>query len=315
MRRGRTAGLALALTLVSTLAIAPVARADVHDSLPDMLSAWVDMQEEPSPPWENAWLRYEAAQSSWLDPTLWSGRTPTQKAMAIDATIHEVDGGFGGLMHQVAAFEQNWGLDLSTVNDGLRREFGTVPIIELYVGFSMSPAKLAVGELGGHPSMALNVRRLLPYKAVPTRVLLARYMSEWAIARWQRSNPPTVADRLHLEGFAVWAAGRVLPGVEDADLLNVTAEQMRELETGRARFVRLVLAGLELHEATLMTRLFGVTPPAGWPPAAGDYVGLLVARDMAQELGQDKLMGMSHGDFIAHARRSLERLAAGSPGT
>jgi hypothetical protein len=300
----------LALTLTVWSAGATAASADVHDSLPDILSAWVDMQEDPSPPWELAWLRYEATQSAWLDPTLYAGRSPEQKAHQIDATLRDSAVSFPIQMGLLTTFENGWGSDLAAVNEGLRREFGQVPLVELYVAFSMAPAKLAIGELGGRPSMCINARRLLPYRSTATRVLLARYLSEWVITRWQRASPAAIADRLHLEGMAVWAAGRALPGVADEDLLDISRAQFRQLEEGRARYASLVLAGLDGNDVESAKRLFSAEPPPGWPPATGPYIGLLVTRAIAQESGQAKIVTMSHADFVKRAREVLMKLAA-----
>jgi hypothetical protein len=306
---GRGLGL-MAMAIAMWMSSARPSYADVHDSLPDILSTWVDMQEDPSPPWELAWLRYEAAQSSWLDPTLYAGRSPEQKAHQIDATLRDSAVSFPIQMNLLTTFENGWGTDLAAVNEGLRREFGQVPLVELYVAFSMAPAKLAVGELGGKPSMCVNARRLLPYRSTATRVLLARYLSEWVITRWQRSSPAAMADRLHLEGMAVWAAGRALPGVADEDLLDISKAQMRQLEMGRARYAALVLAGLADNDRESAKRLFSAEPPAGWPPATGPYIGLLVTRAVAQELGQANLVNMSHATFVARAKDVLAKLAA-----
>lgn len=299
----------LALAIAAWLALTPAAHAEVHDSLPDLLSAWLDVQEDPNAPWEVAWLRYETAQSAWLDPTLWAGRTPAQKASALDTTMREVGTDFPVRMKELASFEQGWGADLSAVNDGLRREFGSIPLVELYVGFSMSPAKLAIGELGGKPAVCLNARRLLPYRSTATRVLLARYMFEWLVPKWTKASPPSIGDRLHQEGLSVWAAGRILPGTADQALLDVTPDQMAALEAGRARYAAIMLAGLDVKDPQITRRLFGPEPPTGWPPSTGPYVGLLVARDIAQEIGQDKLASISHDEFMTHARTTLHRLA------
>ena len=98
------AGLAAAIALA---ALALPARAEVHDSLPDLLSAWVAIQEDPTPPWEAAWLRYEASQSAWLDATLWAGHTPAQKAEQLDQTLHETGPGFAQQMGLLTAFERD----------------------------------------------------------------------------------------------------------------------------------------------------------------------------------------------------------------
>ncbi|MDB5096951.1 MAG: hypothetical protein JWM80_1372 [Cyanobacteria bacterium RYN_339] len=297
----------LALGLALVLAIAPAARAEVHDSLPDLISTWVSMQEDPEPEWEIAWLRYEAAESSFLDPTLYAGRTAVSKGVLLDATVAEMRGHFPDRMKQLAVFEQNWGGDLAAVNEGLRREFNTVPQLELYLAFSMSPAKLAIGELAGKPSVCVNARRLLPYRSEPTRVLLARYLFETLLPRWQRTN--SVGDRLHLEGMDLWGASRILPGLGLEDLLEVPASQLQAYSAGRARYAAQLLAALDSKDPVIVKRFFGGVQPVGWQPDAGRYLGLLVVRDIAQEIGQEKVPGMPHAEFMTRARRALVRLA------
>jgi hypothetical protein len=293
----------VAAALAAVLLWAPAASAEVHDSLPELLSAWVAIQEDPDPEWQQAWLRYELSQSAWLDPTLYAGRAPADKASVIDAALQQVGAGFGKQMADLAAFEEAWGADMAAVNEGMRREFGRVPLVELYVAYAMSPAKLAIGELGGKPSICVNARRLLPYNATTTRVLLARYMFEWVLTRWPRTGPPSVADRLHQEGMGTWAAGRVLPGLAVEELLECTPDQLQQLTSNRKAHAAAVLAALDSKDPAMTRRFFGDGAETG------AYIGMLVARDMAQELGQEKLPAMSHQEFVTRARGILRRLS------
>lgn len=295
------------------LSAAGPAAAAVHDSLPELLGEWLEMQEDPAPEWEFAWVRYEAAQSAWLDPTLYAGRTPAAKSALIDQALTDMGQGFGEQMQQLAEFERSWGGDMATVTEGLRREFRKVPDVELYVVYSMSPAKLAYGVMNGRNSMCLNARRMLPYNTMSTRVLLARHLFSWIVTR--PKNPaialPTVATRVQDEGLTLWAASRILPGMSTEEILEVTGPLAVAYATGRTKYAKELMAALESSNPEVEKRFFGPNPPDGWPPDTGRYLGLLIARELANVAGPGRIPIWTQAEYTSKARAILRRLAGG----
>jgi hypothetical protein len=93
------------------------------------------------------------------------------------------------------------------------------------------------------------------------------------------------------------------------DLLEVPASQVQAYSAGRARYAAQVLAALDNKDPAIVKRFFGGGQPSGWQPDSGRYIGLLVVRDIALEIGHEKIPTLSHAEFMAKARQTLRRLA------
>lgn len=309
MRAFAAIGVAMLVVLTAT-----PARAENIDGASALLSKWLEVQEEESGAWGRAWLQVEATQSRYLDQSFYVRLTPAEKGELIQKALDYDMADFPARMKALSDLQGQWAGDIAAVRATMRKELGAVPEVDVHLWYAMSPQKAVAATIDGRASIAVNARLLLPYQPETTRLLLTRALlvhaqSAWISARKEANLPPSVAGSLHVEGLSVWAASRVVPGSPVAALLAVTPEQAQVLEKARSAIARELLTALDSGLPIQLDRFFGPKAPEGWPPATGRYMGLLIAREVASELGGPAIVRMSRKSYTDRARAILKRLA------
>lgn len=304
------AGALLALPAAPALAAS-------HDGAAELIAGWLDVQEEDPGAWGQAWLEEEAANSRVLDQSFYATLKPADKHALIDKAMNEELPVFPDRMQQLSTFQDHWGADVAAVQQTLAKEFGAAPGVEVYVFFAMSPQKAVACTIDGKPAVAINARLLLPYQGDATRLLLTRALlvhlgSGWARDRQELGLAPSVAGQLQSEGLNLWAASRVVPNSPLTSLLSITPVQAAMLEKAKGAIARELLNALEVGSQAQLDRFFSPKPPDGWPPASGRYLGLLVAKEVAHDLGGPAVVKLTRKAYTERARAILQRLASGA---
>jgi hypothetical protein len=302
--------------LVLSLPAAPAFAAS-HDGAAELIAGWLDVQEEDPGAWGQAWLEQEAADSRYLDQSFYASLKPSEKRAMIDQVLSEEMPNFPDRMQQLSMFQDHWAGDVAAVQQTLAKEFGAVPAVDVYVWFAMSPQKAVACTIDGKPAVAVNARHLLPYQPDATRILLTRALlvhlaAGWARDRQEAAAPPSVAAQLQAEGLTAWAAARVVPNSPLTTLLSVTPVQAAMLERAKGAIARELLNSLDAGSQTQLDRFFSPKPPEGWPPSSGRYLGMLVAQEVAHDLGGAAVVRMSRKAYTERARAILKRLASGA---
>lgn len=306
-------GIALTAALLVALTAAPV-RAENIDGAAALLAKWLEVQEDEPAAWGQAWLQVEATQSRYLDQSFYVRLSPTEKGALIEQALDQDMADFPARMKDLSTLQGQWASDLAAVRATMAKELGAAPSVDVHLWYAMSPQKAVAATIDGRASIAINARLLLPYQPEVTRLLLTRALlvhaqSAWTQARQEASLAPSVAGHLQVEGISAWAATRVVPGSPVASVLGVTADQAQLLEKARSAIAREMLTSLESGQPAQLDRFFGPKAPEGWPPATGRYMGLLVAREVASELGGPAIVRMSRKSYTERARAILKRLS------
>lgn len=302
--------------LLLTLPAAPAWAAD-HDGAAELIAGWLDVQEEDPGAWGQAWLEEEAANSRVLDQSFYATVKPADKHALMDKAMNEELPVFPDRMQQLSVLQDHWAADLAAVKQTLAREFGAGPGIDVYVFFAMSPEKAVACTIDGKPAVAVNARLLLPYEGDATRLLLTRALLVHVASGWVRERQdiglaPSVAGRLQAEGLNLWAASRVVPNSSLTSLLSITPVQAAMLEKAKGAIARELLNVLDAGSQAQLDRFFSPKPPDGWPPASGRYLGMLVAQEVAHDLGGPAVVKLTRKAYTERARAILQRLASGA---
>jgi hypothetical protein len=296
--------------------LAAPAYAASRDGAAELIAGWLDVQEEDPGAWGQVWLEEESVHSRELDQSFYATLKPGEKRALVDQALNTEMPRFPERMQQLSELQDHWAADVAAVSAAMAKEFGQPPAVDTYLFFAMSPQKAVACQIDGKPSVAINARMLLPYQGDATRLLLTKALLVHVSTGWARdradSGASSVASQLQAEGLVAWAAGRVVPASPVSAILSVSSAQAATLERAKGAIAREMLAALDSGASAQLDRFFGTKPPEGWPPASGRYVGWLVARDVASELGGPAIVRMSRKTYTERARAVLKRLATGT---
>lgn len=301
---------AIAAVVLASLLVATPASAAAKSTLGELLMGWLQVQEGDPDEWAQAWLRYEAANSRYLDQAFYGLYKPEQKAALLDQFLQAEVAKLPGRMHSLGQLHQGWEPDFEAVKDVMSREFGRAPQLDILLVFAAAPQRITLAFPEGKPTLFLNARFFVPYSQTQLRALFGRHLTPFVKTSrpdYLGPNAPIEA-QLQAEGLAGIAAVRAAPAGTLSDWLQSTPEDAQRLEAELSGFAREVAIALEAKKPQT-ERFFGAAPPAGWPPFTGRYVALQVGLELAKKYRPAVLMAMAPTLYAEKARPVLWQLA------
>lgn len=291
-----TAGLALWAAIALPGAAAPM----VEDHLAAFLVSVGEGTGE-------AWMAYESAQSKTLDQLFYRDRSPSQKLGIMRQAI-----GHGVPVHQLRAFYQRWRADFDLVAGRMEQAYGPMSGLTVAAFYCADSRMSVYGEVNGRPTLALNVRPMLPYDATRTRLLLAQELFRYYAQQVMAPNPEplTLSRRVQLEGVIMAAMQRAVPGLAPHQYLMVPAATYKTWERNQKTIARGLKHALDRPEsANAMERFFGRGFGDPWPNGAGRYMALQLARAGARDRGPLELNVLPSRDYLFTVQSSLDDMA------
>ena len=299
MRHWLKAGV-LGLALAGAIAPQAWALPAVEDHLPAFLVTVGEGTGE-------AWMAYESAYSRSLDQLFYQDRTASQKLALIRQAI-----GQGVPVAQVRTFTQRWRADFDLVAARMEQAYGPLSGLKVSAWYCADPRLSVVGALDGQPTLALNVRPMLPYDPSRVRVLLAQELFRYYANRGLGANPEpmTLSRRLQFEGLALAAMEKAVPGLAPHQYLQIPPATYKAFERNQKTIARGLKHALERPEsANAMARFFGAGFGDPWPAGSGRYVAYWLAKHTVRDRGPLELNVLPSRDYLFLTQTALDDMA------
>lgn len=299
MKRLTALGVAT-MALWTALTVPGVALPAVEDNLAPFLVSVGDGTPE-------AWMAYESAQSRKLDQLFYRDRTPSQKMTLMRAATSR-----GVPVHQLRHFYQRWRSDFDWVASRAEQSYGPLNGVAVSAWFCSDPRMSVFGEVDGRPTLAINVRPMLPYDANRTRLLLAQEFFRYYALKVVTPNPEamTLSRRLQFEGLTMAAMQRAVPGLAPHQYLMVPAATYKTWERNQKTIARGMKHALDRPEsANAMERFFGRGFGDPWPNGAGRYMAYLLAKSTVRDRNPMELNMLPSRDYLFDVQTQLDDMA------
>ena len=304
MKKWLRAG-ALSLALAGAIAPSALALPTVDDNLPAFLVTVGEGTGE-------AWMAYESANSRALDQLFYQDRTASQKLALIRQAI-----GKGVPVGQVRAFYQRWRADFDLVAGRMEQAYGPLAGLKVSAWYCADPRLSVVGTLDGAPTLALNVRPMLPYEPNRARLLLAQELFRYYANKVMAPNPEpmTLSRRLQFEGLAMAAMQKAVPGLAPHQYLQISPATYKAFERNQKTIARGLKHALERPEsANAMERFFGRGFGDPWPAGSGRYVAYWLGKHAMRDRGPLELNVLPSRDYLFLVQTALDDMAKVSEG-
>jgi hypothetical protein len=165
------------------------------------------------------------------------------------------------------------------------------------------------GMVDGKPTLALNVRPMMPYDATRTRLLIARELFRYYAYQTSTPTPEeaTLSRRVQFEGLSMAAMQRALPGLAPHQYLMVPPATYKAWERYQTTIARGLKNALERPEsANAMERFFGRGFGDPWPAGAGRYMAYHLGRVAAKDRGALELNVLPSRDYLFSVQSALD---------
>ena len=254
-----------------------------------------------------AWMAFESAQSKTLDQLFYRDRSPSQKMAIMQKAI-----GQGVPVYQLRTFYQRWRSDFDLVAGRMEQAYGPMSALTVSVWYCADSRMSVFSEVNGRPTLALNVRGMLPYDSTRTRLYIAQELFRYYAHQVMAPNPEplTLSRRVQFEGLTMAAMQRAVPGLAAHQYLMVPHATYKTWERNQKTIARGLKHALDRPEsANAMERFFGRGFGDPWPNGAGRYMALLLARSGAKDRGPLELNVLPSRDYLFLVQSSLDDMA------
>lgn len=289
-----------ALALFAASAGPVCAMPQVEDNLPAFLVSVGEGTGE-------AWMAFESSQSKTLDQLFYRDRSAAQKLSIMRQALAS-----GVPVAQVRNFYTHWRADFDLVCSRMEQAYGPLSGVTVAAWYCADPRLSVYSEVNGRPTLALNVRPMLPYDANRTRLYLAQELFRYYAYQVSTPNPeePTLSRRVQFEGLIMAAMQRAVPGLAPWQYLMVPAATYKTWERNQTTIARGMKNALERPEsANAMQRFFGRGFGDPWPNGAGRFMAYKLSLVAAKGRGPLDLNVLPSRDYLFLAQAALDDMA------
>jgi hypothetical protein len=288
------------LALLAATAAPGAAMPMVEDNLAPFLVSVGDGTGE-------AWMAFESSQSKMLDQLFYRDRSAAQKLSIMRQAIAS-----GVPVWQVRQFYTHWRSDFDLVASRMEQTYGPLSGITVSAWYCADPRMSVYGEVNGRPTLALNIRPMMPYDSMKTKLYIAQELFRYYAYQVSTPNPeePSLSRRVQFEGLTMAAMQRALPGLAPHQYMMVPAATYKTWERNQTTIARGLKNALERPEsANAMERFFGRGFGDPWPNGAGRYMAYKLSRVAAKDRGPLELNVLPSRDYMFLAQAALDDMA------
>jgi hypothetical protein len=288
------------LALLAATAAPGAAMPMVEDNLAPFLVSVGDGTGE-------AWMAFESSQSKVLDQLFYRDRSAAQKLSIMRQAIAS-----GVPVWQVRQFYTHWHSDFDLVCSRMEQTYGPLSGITISAWYCADPRMSVFGDVNGRPTLAINVRPMVPYDSTRAKLYFAQELFRYYAYQVSTPNPeePTLSRRLQFEGLLLAAMEKAVPGLAPYQYLMVPAATYKTWERNQTTIARGVKNALERPEsANAMERFFGRGFGDPWPNGAGRYMAYKLSRVASKDHGPLELNVLPSRDYLFLSQSALDDMA------